>query len=117
HAAAFAFELLSRLANQTTTELTSSATQGDSIDAWTRLIELAPRLYPRGPDDRAVWEEAGGDVSHLDLSESGRTQWARAIRQLRKGGGGGAITVRRLLERMASDFGNNLELQSLRQRE
>jgi adenosylhomocysteine nucleosidase len=126
HAAAFAFELLKCLASQTIADLATKAghfegkkeasREGpDPIDLWTRLRDLAPRLYPRGPDDSNVWEDAGGDLSYVDLSGNARTQWSRAIRQLEKGGGG-KVSAATLLDRMLQDFGKNYELQYLRAR-
>ena len=126
HAAAFAFELLARLASQTIVEVATKArhVEGqddalpevpDTVDFWTRLRELAPRLYPRGPDDSNVWEDAGGDLSYVDLSGNARTQWFRAIRVLEKGGGGN-VSAATLLDRMLREFGKSYELQYLRAR-
>jgi nucleoside phosphorylase len=123
HAAAFAFELLARLARQTIAELATRARHVrdkenapaeviDPVDFWTRLRELVPRLYPRGPVEGNVWEESGGDLSYLDLSGNARTQWSRAIRQLEKGGGGN-VSAATLLDRMLQEFGKNYELQYL----
>lgn len=118
HAAAFAFELLSNLGQRTAMQIAEFAAarkdQGntadnDVMDVWSRLQILAPRLYPRGPDEGGLWEGAGGDVSRLDLSGNGRTQWSRAIRLLQNGGGG-AISLDRLLGRMIEDYQQNYEL-------
>lgn len=120
HAAAFAFEILARLEGLRVADVAREARAGSAPDAttvhaefWTRLRELAPRLYPRGPDEKSVWEESGGDISYLDLSGNGRTQWSRAIRYLEKGGGG-KISITSLLERMLQEYDKNYELQYLR---
>jgi len=124
HAAAFAFELLAGLARQTRSALVTKALHGDGekhtsqelrdrVEFWRRLRELTSRLYPRGPDDGRVWEDAGGDLSCLDLSGNGRTKWSRAIHLLEIGGGG-SVSPATLLERMFQEFGNNYELQYLR---
>ena len=120
HAAAFAFQLLLLLGEQSIAEVASqgrvlrSAGEADAwSDFWSRLRELAPRLYPRGPDENDIWGDAGGDLSALDLSGNGRTQWSRALRLLEKGGGG-AISTESLVEQMLKSFGNNYELQYLR---
>jgi nucleoside phosphorylase len=120
HAAAFAFQLLALLGAQSVTEV---ATRGPALnlteeasvpsDFWSRLRALAPRLYPRGPDENSVWTDAGGDLSALDLSGNGRSQWSRALRLLEKGGGG-AISTGSLIEQMLNSFGKNYELQYLR---
>jgi nucleoside phosphorylase len=120
HAAAFAFELLTRLGQESVIsvatrsgELRDSVVENrDSADFWTRLRELAPRLYPCGPDDGSVWVDAGGDLSTLDLSGNGRTQWSRAVRLLQNGGGGD-ISPSRLVDQMLRTFGKNYELQYL----
>jgi len=123
NAAAFAFALLagmsiapasaSSTAQSVSTAISNSAFSPieEIVDFWTRLRELAPRLYPKGPDDNNVWQDAGGDLSYLDLTGNGRTQWSRAIQRLKNGGGD--LTPKTLLERMLDDFGRNLELKYL----
>lgn len=125
HAAAFAFELLAGIdawstsgvndvsARGLTHFIAETATVPDPVDFWTRFRNLAPRLYPKGPEQKNVWQDAGGDLSQLDLSDTGQTQWSRALRQLELGGGGD-IDANSLIERMLQDFGKNLELQHLR---
>ena len=125
HAAAFAFALLAGLSISTAGPSSTSASAdtansnvtsapiGDIVDFWTRLRELAPRLYPKGPDENSIWQDAGGDLSLLDLNGNGRTQWFRAIHRLQNGGGRG-LTAKTLLERMLVEYGRNLELQYLR---
>src|ERR1700678_707982 len=117
HAAAFAFELLAHLNKESAVVVALRVAEGPignevPGDFWTRLRELAPRLYPRGPDDGDVWADAGGDLSNLDLSGNGRTQWSRAIRMLQNGGGGN-ISPSSLIDRMLRSFGKNYELQYL----
>lgn len=79
NAAAFVFELLAL--NADLSAVGSSATPAE-------LLDLATELYPRGPLQNAVWERAGGDISRLELSGSGRTTWWHAVRLLERGGGG-----------------------------
>lgn len=120
HASAFAFELLARLSRESVVSVAMRSVEShppspegqDFSDFWSRLRELAPRLYPRGPDDGAVWVEAGGDLSTLDLSGNGRTQWSRAIRLLQNGGGGD-ISSSSLIDQMLQNFGKNYEVQYL----
>lgn len=120
HASAFAFELLSRLGQESVISVVarsgslrgSSVKNQDPADFWTRLRELSPRLYPRGPDDNSIWVAAGGDLSTLDLTGNGRTQWSRAIRLL-ENGGGGDISPSSLIDQMLRSFGKNYELQYL----
>lgn len=120
NASAFAFELLARLGRESVVSIATRSAQPttsavpitDSVDFWTRLRELAPRLYPRGPDDNSLWVNAGGDLAALDLSGNGRTQWSRAIRLL-ENGGGGDISESTLIGQMLWAFPKNYELQYL----
>jgi hypothetical protein len=105
-AAAFAFKLLALLGSRSIAEVASHTPAvtplhktAPSSDFWTRIRELAPRLYPKGPDEDALWTEAGGDLSRLDLSGNGRSQWVRALRPLEQGGGG-AISSPSLIDQM-----------------
>ncbi|WP_158752218.1 5'-methylthioadenosine/S-adenosylhomocysteine nucleosidase [Acidobacterium sp. S8] len=120
NAAAFAFQLLSLLGSRSIAEVASQGPavkllrkSDDPSDFWSRFRELAPRLYPRGPDEDAVWTEAGGDLSRLNLSGNGRSQWSRALRLL-ENGGGGEISPKSLIEGMLKAYGRNYELQYLR---
>ncbi|MDP9122386.1 MAG: effector-associated domain EAD1-containing protein, partial [Acidobacteriota bacterium] len=74
---------------------------------WTWLEDIARELYPKGPIDSEIWSRAGGDVSMLDLNLSGRAAWHVALRKLRQGGGGRAVSLNSLLEAMRSDFPNH----------
>ena len=119
HAAAFAFQLLALLGEESVSELASrhpslclTEESGALSDFWARLRELAPRLYPRGPDENNVWTDANGDLSALDLSGNGRNQWSRALRLL-ENGGGGSISTESLIATMLQSFGENYELQYL----
>jgi nucleoside phosphorylase len=120
HASAFAFELLARLGQESVISVAtrsgrlrdSVVENDDSAGFWTRLRELAPRLYPHGPNDDSVWVDSGGDLSTLDLSGNGRTQWSRALRLLQNGGGGN-ISPSSLVGQMLRAFGKNYELQYL----
>jgi hypothetical protein len=120
HSSAFAFELLARLGQESVVSVAtrsggsqaSNVKGPDSADFWARLHELASRLYPHGPEGSNVWADAGGDLSTLDLSENGRTQWSRALRLLQHGGGGN-ISPSSLIDQMLRSFKRNYELQYL----
>jgi metacaspase-1 len=71
---------------------------------WRQMEEIFPDLYPSGPLDDEIWLRAGGDVSRLHLSGTGRAMWFSAIRTLRQGGGGLNITVETLLATALADF-------------
>jgi uncharacterized caspase-like protein len=73
------------------------------------LEDLMVDLYPQGPLDREIWSRAGGSVANLHLGNTGRAAWHAALRTLAQGGGG-TITVQRLLSEAATEFGNNADL-------
>lgn len=79
---------------------------------WNSLVELIPHLYSSGLSDREVWRRAGGEVHRLDLSGDGNSQWIRALRNLRHGGGG-KITPPALVETMLRDYPNNATLRKV----
>ena len=101
NAAAFAFELLARLA------LTSPI--GDDHN----LHDLVADLYPQGPAERSIWERAGGDPSRIQVTGIGRSLWWAALRDLNLGGGGENITLPRLIETMLADYPGNPALANL----
>lgn len=72
-----------------------------------QIFEAACKLYPRGLEDRRVWERAGGDLSLVILSIQGKGQWVEAVRLIEQGGGGHSISLRRLVEVMREDFPRN----------
>lgn len=80
---------------------------------WATLVETVQDLYPTGPMQRNVWERAGGDPSHLNLDGSGGAVWWRAIRTLRRGGGGERIEAESLIEAMREDWPRNEKIRRL----
>lgn len=77
------------------------------------LDQIMPDLYPLGPTDEQVWQRAGGDVSRLRTTGSGRAQWHSALRLVGLGGGG-AITRESLIDTALDDFPAHRELGALR---
>jgi nucleoside phosphorylase len=112
HAAAFTAELLSELSSLLAGQPAPPSSLDDPVSYWVRFRELAARLYPMGPKENDIWRNAGGDLSRLDLSESGYTQWGRALWVLELGGGGN-ISSQKLLAVMLKEFGNNRDLRYL----
>ncbi|MGB3551321.1 MAG: caspase family protein [Candidatus Binatus sp.] len=80
---------------------------------WRQLEEILADLYPAGPLDDEIWSRAGGDVSRLRLSGTGRAMWFAALRTLRQGGGGANITTKRLIATALGDFPHHPELQAV----
>jgi len=74
------------------------------------LREIACKLYPRGVEDRKVWERAGGDLSLVTLNTQGKGQWYEAIKLIEQGGGGAEITIKSLIQVMLEDFNQNEDL-------
>lgn len=75
-----------------------------------RFFEIACKLYPRGVEDRKIWERAGGDLSLVTLSTQGKGQWFEAIKLIEQGGGGAEITLSNLIQVMLEDFNQNEDL-------
>lgn len=73
-------------------------------EKWRVFEDLAAELYPAGPDDQGLWERAGGDDADLSSGEDGRTQWRKALRNVRNGR---KPTPFALLAAMKEDFPNN----------
>ncbi|MFC0861636.1 caspase family protein [Sphaerimonospora cavernae] len=79
-------------------------------ERWRDLEQIMADLYPTGPTDQDIWARAGGDVSRLTLTATGRANWFAALRALRLGGGGHGISIRTLLETALADFPRHPEL-------
>jgi metacaspase-1 len=79
-----------------------------------RLEDIMCDLYPAGPVDQEIWLRAGGDISSLQLSGTGRALWFSALRKLLQGGGGQSITTQSLVHTALEDFPHHPELLTLR---
>ena len=91
------------------TDATSSAMLG----IWEQLNSLMPDLYPLGPMDQEVWARAGGDPSRLQLHDTGRALWFKALRTLRRGGGGASICRESLVRAALEDYPHHPDLAAL----
>ncbi|MDH5728881.1 MAG: effector-associated domain EAD1-containing protein, partial [Gammaproteobacteria bacterium] len=101
--AAFLFGLLEQLDfSDTTIERTHAQ----------KLVEIMCKLYPGGLRDNQIWVAAGGDLSLINLSQSGKGQWVEAIRTLELGGGGN-INIDSLIESVAKEYGNNKDVMEI----
>lgn len=76
------------------------------------LVEIMCKLYPGGLRDNQIWVAAGGNLSLVNLGQSGKGQWVEAIRIL-KLGGGGSITIDSLIEAVAEEYGDNKDVKDL----
>ena len=79
-------------------------------EKWKGLEEMAVQLYPGGPDDRELWERAGGANADLPTRDDGRSRWRRAVGEMRNGRG---PTAPELLAAMMEDFNNNERIRHL----
>lgn len=100
---AFLFGLLEQLDFP---EATTTRTRGQN------LVEIMCKLYPGGLRDNQIWIAAGGNLSLVNLGQSGKGQWVEAIRIL-KLGGGGSITIDSLIEAVAEEYGDNKDVKDL----
>ncbi|GAB4023395.1 5'-methylthioadenosine/S-adenosylhomocysteine nucleosidase [Spirosoma migulaei] len=77
-----------------------------------KLVEIMCKLYPGGLRDNQIWIAAGGNLSLVNLGQSGKGQWVEAIRML-KHGGGGNITIDGLIKTVAEEYGDNKDVKEL----
>lgn len=56
-----------------------------SAEKWESLVELAAELYPKGPDQDALWLRAGGRDSDLRHHGTGKERWHAALRGIQNG--------------------------------
>lgn len=75
-----------------------------------KIFEIACKLYPRGIEDRKIWERAGGDLSLINLNVQGKGQWFESIRLIEQGGGGNSISIESLIKVMLEDYNRNQDL-------
>lgn len=68
-----------------------------------QLFEMATKLYPEGLKDKRIWLRAGGDLSVVHLSTTGKAQWIEALR-LVENGGGGDIDFETIIREMKIDY-------------
>lgn len=78
-----------------------------------QFFEIVCKLYPRGVEDRRIWERAGGDLSLVTLNTQGKGQWFEAVKLIEHGGGGAEITLKSLIQVMQEDFPKNKDLNKI----
>ncbi len=74
-----------------------------------KLSEIATKLYPAGLRENEIWRRAGGDLSLVNLSTTGKTQWIQAL-ILIENGGGGDTDFASIVREMKIDYPNNESL-------
>ncbi len=70
------------------------------------IFEIATKLYPEGLKDKGIWIRAGGDLSVVNLTTTGKAQWIEAL-ILVENGGGGNIDFGSIIREMKLDYPNN----------
>ena len=91
----------------------AASDSGAESDVWSQLGEIMPDLYPAGPMEQEIWARAGGDPSRLHLNDTGWVAWFRALRALRRGGGGAGILRERLIGTALEDYPHHPALGAL----
>ncbi len=79
-------------------------------EKWDAFEDLVTELYPSGPNEKGMWERAGGNDSDLLLHQNGRTQWRKALRNVRRGAGVRPVDI---LNSMKEDFPTNKRISDL----
>jgi len=85
-------------------------------EIWIDLRKILIELYPRGPEDQQIWIRAGGDLSMLSLTSTGKALWVTAIDLVKKGGGGNSINLFSLIDTIDEDFPHSQDFISLKER-
>lgn len=92
----------------------SASPAGGGADSGRSLEQTLVDLFPAGPADQDIWLRAGGDLSRLKFSGTGRSQWFSALRILGQGGGGAGISRESLIDAALDEFPNHRDLKVLR---
>lgn len=87
-------------------------THASSVDP-RRLERVLATLYPTGPLHDEIWSRAGGDVSILRLSGSGKASWHAAVKVIDNGGGGAGISYGSLIATALDEYPTHSDLLEL----
>ncbi len=86
--------------------------RASSVDS--RCLErVLATLYPTGPLHDEIWSRAGGDVSTLRLSGSGKASWHAAVKAIDNGGGGAGISYASLIAAALDEYPTHSDLLEL----
>jgi hypothetical protein len=95
--------------------LNSSGLKSDVISSeewWNEFFQTAIQLFPSGPDQNGLWISAGGDLSQLITTGTGRDKWSLAVQVLRNGG---KPKLKKLLSKMRDIYSENETLKKLQE--
>ena len=90
--------------------VTGGSNHSRDPEIWRQLEEIFCDLYPAGPQDQDIWLRAGGDISRLRVTSTGRANWFTALRTMRQGGGGAGINQASLIKAALGEFPHHQEL-------
>lgn len=90
----------------------AATTRASSVDS-RRLERVLATLYPTGPLHDEIWSRAGGDVSTLRLSGSGKASWHAAVKAIDNGGGGAGISYASLIAAALDEYPTHSDLLEL----
>jgi hypothetical protein len=95
--------------------LTSTGLKPDAISSeewWNEFFKTAIKLFPSGPDQNGLWISAGGDLSQLITTGTGRDKWSLAVQILRNNG---KPELKKLLSKMRDTYSENETLKKLQE--
>jgi len=81
-----------------------------SEEWWNEFLETAFKLFPIGPEQNGLWISAGGDLSQLITTGTGRDKWSLAVQILRNNG---KPKIKKLLSKMRDTYSGNETLKKL----
>lgn len=83
-----------------------------SEEWWNEFLETACSLFPSGPEQNGLWSSAGGDLSQLFTTGTGREKWSHAVQILRNNG---KSALKKLLSKMREAYPGNKTLKNLQE--
>lgn len=96
-------------------KLSASGLKRDAISSeewWNEFFEAACKLFPNGPEENGLWISAGGDLSQLCATGTGRYKWSLAVQILRNNG---KPTTKKMLRKMRETYTGNETLKNLQE--
>jgi len=95
--------------------LSASGLKADAISSeewWDEFLRIAPVLFPSGPAENGLWVSAGGDLSQLQTTGTGREKWSSAVQILRNNE---KRKLKKILSKMRDIYSDNEILEKLQE--